>query len=244
MIRQKLGLSSIRLNKFLAQIGIASRRAIDEFIIQGRISINGKVSKQLGIKIDPQRDQIMIDNRKIDNASEKLIYIILNKPKGVISTAKDNFGNTTVLDLVKTNARLYPVGRLDQDSHGIILLTNDGSLTYKLTHPKYHIAKIYRVTILGFANDINIKKLSQGVLLDDGKTAPAVVKIINRNERQTILEITLYEGKKRQIRRMCSTLHLHLTDLQRIAIGPIQLGSLGIGKWRNLSQKEINYLKR
>lgn len=244
MIQNKIQTNKIRLNKYLAHLGVASRRAVDELITLGKISLNGKVVTQLGTKVIPDKDEIVVGNRKIKNALEKLVYIILNKPKGVVSTSKDTFGNTTVLDLVKSSARLYPVGRLDQDSHGLILLTNDGDLTLKLTHPRFHIYKIYLVTILGFVPDSKVSLLRNGVLLDDGKTAPAKVTIVRQGPRQTVLEITLWEGRKRQIRRMCAELHLHLTDLQRIAIGPLTLGDLKIGKWRNLLDSEISALKK
>lgn len=254
MAQKNLNSSSIRLNKYLAQLGVASRRKADELIIAGKIIVNGKIIIELGTKINPDKDQIEVNGKKINTKLEDLTYIILNKPKGYFSTTSDPYAKRTILDLLKSPIkkgqvagrgvlpRLYPVGRLDQDSHGLILLTNDGDLTYKLTHPKYHIPKVYIVTILGFVTDQNISNLTKGVLLDDGKTKPCKIKIINRNPRQTQLEIILYEGKKRQIRRMCAALHLHLTDLQRIAIGRLKLGKLGLGKWKYLSTEEVKIL--
>jgi len=245
MVQKNLNSSSIRLNKYLALLGIASRRKADALITAGKIIINGVVTTKLGTKIRAGKDEIIVNGRKVNAKLKTPTYIILNKPKGVVSTAKDPFGYTTVLDLVKSPVRLYPVGRLDQDSHGLILLTNDGDLTLKLTHPKYHIPKVYRVTILGFVADAKISQLRSGVTLEDGRTAPTKVTIITHSPRQTVLEMTLWEGKKRQIRRMCAALHLHLTDLQRIAIGPLVLANeLKLGKWRRLSTEEISSLKK
>jgi len=250
--------TGIRLNKYLAHLGIASRRTIDEYISQGKIKVNGKTNIKLGTKIEPNTDVIEVNGKKIANKTEDLTYVILNKPRGVLSTASDEMGRISVLDLVndtnrsqqpttnnqQLNSRLYPVGRLDKDSHGLILLTNDGDLSYKLTHPKYHVAKIYRVKIRGFAHNETLAKIRRGVYLEDGKTARAKAKIIYRNSNETMLEITLFEGKKRQIRRMCSTLSITLLDLQRIAIGPINLGELQMGKWRKLAENEVESLRK
>ncbi len=233
----------IRLNKYLANLGIASRRSIDEFISQGKIKINGKILKDLGIKVDPQKDDIEVNGKKIAQQTQELTYIILNKPRGVLSTAEDESGRVSVVDLVKLPMRLYPVGRLDKESHGLILLTNDGDLAYKLTHPKFHVPKVYRAKMRGFVTNENIAKMRRGVYLEDGKTAPAKVRTIYRNSNETMLEITLYEGKKRQIRRMSAHLHINLLDLQRIAIGAIPLGELQMGKWRKLSENEVASLK-
>ena len=207
----------VRINKFLASLGIASRRKIDEMILMGKIKINNKVITQLGTKINPNKDIVEVDNKKIQTQqTENFTYIILNKPKGIIATASDTHYRKTVLDIVNSKQRLYPVGRLDQDSRGLILLTNDGKLTYALTHPKYHVPKTYEVKILGNVKDSIVEKLRNGVELEEGKTAKADIKICQRNVKQSLLEITLYEGKKRQIRRMCAALHLFLIDLRRI----------------------------
>jgi 23S rRNA pseudouridine2605 synthase len=235
---------NIRINKYLASIGVASRRKVDELIDQEKISVNNKILKEKGYKIDPQKDEIKVDGKIVTLTDNKeCIYIILNKPQGVVSTTADTHNRHTILDLVKSQTRLFPVGRLDQDSRGLILLTNDGNLTYKLTHPKYHIAKTYLVKILGKVKLSQIEKLRIGIELEDGLTQPAKVKIVAQKQHQTILEIKLFEGKKRQIRAMCSALHLHVQDLQRIAIGTIKLGDLTEGKWRNLNAEEIKSLK-
>lgn len=234
----------IRINKYLASIGIASRRQIDNFIDQGEISINGNILSEKGIKIDPDTDIIKVNGKAVSRQAQEKEYIILNKPIGVLSTAKDTHGRQTVLDLIKSKSRLYPIGRLDQNSHGLIILTNDGDLTLKLTHPRNHISKVYLAKILGQVKEDKIRKMKDGVELEDGLTAPAKVETISQSQYQTVLQITLFEGKKRQIRHMCATLHLYLQDLQRIAIGPIKLGNLDQGEWRKLTKEEVKLLQK
>lgn len=169
---------------------------------------------------------------------------MLNKPKGIISTTSDEFDRKNVTSLIPTRERIYPVGRLDKDTTGLILLTNDGDLTNKLIHPRYHIFKIYHLTVEGVVNPAQLKALRTGVLLDDGITAPAQVKIFKQRRSITELEITLHEGKNRQIRRMCETVDLHLIDLKRIQFGPIKIDKLGKGQYRELTQNEIEVLKK
>ncbi len=256
----------MRINKYLAQIGIASRRSVDLMVEEGRIKINNQVAK-LGDQTDPLTDKISIDGNKIGDRQEQKVYIILNKPVGYISTAAKIKGEKNVLELVNPSysssersesrsskkkfstrsnnniPRLYPVGRLDKDSTGLILLTNDGELTQKITHPKFHIPKTYEVKALGNVDDHKIEIMQKGVVLEDGKTKPADVKIISKSlPRHSIFQITLYEGKKRQIRRMAAALHIHIIDLKRISIGPIQIGGLPLGKFRNLTKEEIKSL--
>ena len=235
-------MSLIRLNKYLANLGIASRRKIDEMIDYKQIMVNGKIVPQ-GIKIDPQKDKLTVNGRPVQT-KQSLIYIILNKPKGIISTAIDTHNRQTVLDLVKFKERLYPVGRLDQDSQGLILLTNDGDLTYKLTHPKFHIPKTYHVSILGKVKQPDLFQLREGIELEDSKTAPADVKIIKQEPQKTILEMTLYEGKKRQIRRMAAALHLFITELKRVSMGSLKLENLEEGKYRTLTTVEVKNLQK
>ncbi len=233
----------MRINKYLAQIGVASRRSVDKMVEEGRVTVNGKVA-QLGQSIDEAKDLIKVDGQEVVNREVGNVYIILNKPTGYTSTAAKIKGEKNVLELVKTNARLYPVGRLDRESTGLILLTNDGELTQKLTHPKFHIPKTYEVKALGNVDDRKIEILQKGVVLEDGKTKPADVKIISRSlPHHCLFQITLYEGKKRQIRRMAAALHIHIIDLKRISIGPIQLGNLPLGKFRNLTHQEVKSLK-
>lgn len=232
----------MRINKYLASLGIASRRKIDEMVEEGQIKVNGKIAK-LGDQIDPVKDKVEVDDREVAAKKEKLTYVILNKPKGVVSTAAEFPNERTVLDLVESDIRLYPVGRLDKDSTGLILLTNDGELTNRLTHPKYHIPKTYEVMILGPVVDEKLSALRNGIELEDGKTAPAEVIVTSKTSHHTWLKIVLKEGKKRQIRRMASALHLHVEDLKRVSIGPIKIGNLAVGKFRNLRLDEIESLK-
>lgn len=231
----------IRLNKYLASIGIASRRQIDTLISQGKFTVNEKTA-QLGQQIDPQKDKIMFGQKLIENQVFELEYLILNKPRGYLSTTKDTHTRKTILDLVKTKNRLYPIGRLDKESQGLILLTNDGDLTNHLTHPKFHISKTYQVTVLGKVTDSQLNKLQSGIELEDGLTKPTKTRIIKIGNRETILEMVLYEGKKRQIRRMCSSLHLFILKLERVALGPIKLENLSLGKSRKLTAEEIKKL--
>jgi len=237
----------IRLNKYLASQGITSRRRADDLISRNKVSINGRPAK-LGDKINPKLDTIRFGKKIIppqsQSATHAFTYVMLNKPAGYLSTTSDDHSRPTVLNLVKTKERLYPVGRLDYQSTGLILLTNDGDLTQKITHPKFHLPKVYLATFLGKVPGQKISQLQEGVVLDDGKTAPAKVQHHSSQFNQTTLQITLYQGKKRQIRRMTSALHLYLTDLHRISIGPLKLGDLPSGESRYLTQKEIDQLKQ
>lgn len=233
----------MRINKYLASLGVASRRKIDEMVEDGIIRVNGKIPK-LGDQIEPQKDKIEINGQEI-KSNEKLAYIILNKPAGYTSTAAKIKGEKNVLELVKSNIRLYPVGRLDKDSTGLIILTNDGELTQKITHPKFHIPKTYEVLLLGNVSDTQLEMMRKGIKLEDGVTKPADVVVIKKNPpNNTLIQMTLYEGKKRQIRRMTAALHLHIIDLKRTSIGPIKLGNVPLGKYRNLTLEEISNLKK
>jgi len=229
----------MRINKYLASIGVASRRAIDEMIEEGRVKLNGKVAK-LGDQIDPDKDQVMVDGREVKSRGEEKVYVILNKPIGYTSTSATIKGEKNVLELVSSSIRLFPVGRLDRDSTGLILLTNDGELAQKLTHPKFHIPKTYEVKVLGNVGKTQLEMISKGIKLEEGITKPADVKLKSQSlPHHSILEITLYEGKKRQIRRMMACLHLHVLELKRISVGSIKLGTLPIGKHRKLTAEEI-----
>lgn len=231
----------MRLNKFLAHAGIASRRKVDELIEQGKVTVNGKKAI-LGQKVGPS-DKIQVKGREVRN-EETLEYIILNKPIGVTSTVSDQHAKKTVLDLVKTSNRVYPVGRLDKQSKGLILLTNDGDLANHLTHPRYHVPKIYQVIYTGKIPQGKLRQMEAGIELEEGKTKEAKVKVITQDESKTLLEIALFEGRKRQIRRMAEKLHLHIISLKRMAIGPIKLGNLESGKSRKLTNEEISLLRK
>lgn len=232
----------MRINKYLAHKGIASRRKIDELISLKRVRINDKVA-QLGDQVDPQKDEVFIDNQKITQ-EEELVYYIINKPKGVISTSEDEFGRKSVVDLVKTPFRVYPVGRLDENSTGLVLLTNDGELSHRLIHPKYHVPKTYYLTIQGDIEDAVLEKFRNGVRLKEGITAPAQARVLNNAYNRVLIEVVIHEGRYHQIRRMCAILGLQLQALKRVSIGPIELGDLTEGKSRELTSHEIELLKQ
>lgn len=236
-------MTSIRLNKYLAQMGIASRRKIDELILQKRVLINSELA-ELGDKIDPDIDAVTVDKKIIPPHPQQLVYYLLNKPKYVLSTSSDDRGRDTVLNYVPKDVRVFPVGRLDYESTGLLLLTNDGDLSLKLTHPRYHLPKTYLLTFIGKITPDKLDQFRRGVVLDDGKTAPADIEILPPKFNQGQMTITLYQGKKRQIRRMCSAVHLHPVDLHRLSIGSISLGNLAPGKYRPLSPEEIIALKK
>lgn len=232
----------MRVQKFLAHQGIASRRAIEKMINDKRIAINGEVVTEQGTKIDPETDQVAVDGMVIKSA-EKNVYYWINKPVGIISASSSRTGETTVVDLIKSHFRLYPVGRLDKDSHGLLLLTNDGELTHRLTHPKYHIDKTYRVVVTGQVTDRKIEKLQNGINLSEGITAPAQVELIEDTKDGTLLEFIIHEGKHRQIRRMCEMVGLQVVDLVRVAVGPIKLEKLEAGESRSATKTEIATLR-
>lgn len=233
----------MRINKYLASLGVASRRSVDQMIEKGKVHINSRIAK-LGDQIDPQKDLISVNGEKLEHRGQQKVYIALNKPAGYTSTAAKIKGEKNVLEFVRSKSRLYPVGRLDKDSTGLIILTNDGELAQKLTHPKFHIPKSYEVLILGNVNQTQLEMLSKGITLEDGKTAPADVKVIHKSlPNNTLLEMTLYQGKKRQIRRMTAVLHLHVIDLKRISIGQVNIGNLKVGAYRNLTTEEVSDLK-
>lgn len=230
----------LRINKYLSSLGIASRRHVDNLILLKKISINGKIAN-LGQKIDPINDQIYLNGKKISGSIQKsFIYLLLNKPPGIVTTTKDEQGRPTVLDLVKTPVRVVPVGRLDQYTSGLLLLSNDGELTYRLTHPRFHISKTYLVTFSGVIKTSQIRELQKGVMLADGPTLPAQINNLKGNS----FEITITQGKNRQIRRMCQKVGIQLAQLHRLSIGPITLKDLPEGSSRNLSPEEVKKLKQ
>ena len=238
----KLLTLTIRLDKFLANAGVLSRRGIKQFLKQQQVTINGKRVTQSGIRLDPQKDTVLINGQKVKKP--ETVYFLLNKPMGYISTTSDEQGRENVTELIDTQERIYPVGRLDKDTHGLLLLTNDGELTHQLIHPKYHVPKVYRLIVEGKPHDKQIHLFQTGVMLEDGITLPAPTKIISSNNNQTILEVTLHEGKNRQIRRMCEAVGLELLDLQRISFGPLKLNNLQLGHARKLTKEEILLLRK
>ncbi len=233
----------MRINKFLAHAGVCSRRNADLLIESGRVAVNGVIVRKLGIPVDEKTDQITVDG-KVVSLRDKLVYILLNKPRGYLSTVKDGFRRSTVMDLVGKDKKVYPVGRLDKDTEGVLLLTNDGELAYRLTHPKFEIEKIYRVTVKGKLNPDISKSFKQGIKLDDGAVARGEARIIQSGERGSILELKMREGRKREIKRMCHTLALRVTGLVRVRFAHLTTRGLGAGEWRYLEKSEISRLKK
>lgn len=233
----------IRLQKYLANSGIASRRKCEELILEGKISVNGDIVQELGMKITPGVDKVTYCGKLVLN-TEKLIYILLNKPIGYVTTANDQFNRDTVLDLVKVKERVVPVGRLDMYTSGALILTNDGDFVYKVTHPKHEITKTYTVTLKGIIDNQAVEDLRNGVKIDDYITRPAKVKILKTDEEKNIsrLEITIHEGKNRQVRKMCEAVGSKVIALHRSKIGDIGVKDIKLGKWRYLHDYEIEKL--
>lgn len=233
----------VRLQKFLAMAGIASRRACEKLILDGRVQVNGKIVKELGIKVDPDVDEVRVDG-EICRIKMKPVYIIMNKPKGVLTTVKDPFGRPTIIDLLAgVKERVFPVGRLDKDTEGLLIITNDGELSYKLTHPKHQIDKTYIAKVMGVPDEKDIRRLRKGIFLEDGKTAPAKVRILKKGKNFAVLEIIIHEGRKRQVRRMCEAIGYPVLSLRRTHIGNLVLRGLAPGEWRYMTEEEVNYLK-
>ena len=234
-----------RLQKFLANAGIASRRKCEELILDGKIEVNGLVVTDLGTKVSEK--DIVKYNGKIVKPEEEKVYILLNKPIGYVTTAKDQFNRDTVLDLVKINKRVVPVGRLDMYTSGALILTNDGEFVNMLTHPRNEVNKTYNVTLKGFVENEDIQKLQNGVEIDDGYiTKPAKVKILKIDEEKKIsrIQITIHEGRNRQVRKMCEAINKKVLALHRSSIENIDLKNLKIGEWRYLTNKEIDNLHK
>lgn len=231
----------MRINKFLSSLGIASRRAIDKYIEEGRIKVNGVIAST-GIDVT-EEDEIYIDNKKIEtNRIEEKVYFMLNKPLEVLSASSDDRGRKTVVDLIKTDKRIFPIGRLDYMTSGLILLTNDGELFNRLVHPKSEIFKKYYIKVFGEVKKEEIEELKKGVLLEDGKTLPAKVSGIKYDKNKTSMYISIREGRNRQIRRMIEKFGYKVLMLRREKIGELSLGDLKEGKYRELTKEEIEYL--
>lgn len=235
----------MRINKYIASCGIASRRKAEELINDGRISVNGKIITELSFQVDEVKDIVEIDGEKI-GLNEKEVYIVLNKPEGYITTVKDQFDRPSVLDLITDiKERIYPVGRLDYETSGLLLLTNDGDLTYKLTHPKHEIDKTYMAIVKGVPTNEEIENFEKGLYIEDYKTAPAKFKIVKINEEKnySICQIKIHEGRNRQVRKMCRAINHPVLRLRRVAMGKITLKETEVGSYRHLTNDEIKYLK-
>ncbi len=232
-----------RLQKILSAAGVASRRAAEKIITEGRVRVNGRVIDTLGAKADPAQDHIKVDGKLI-NPVQPHVYLMLNKPAGYVTTLSDPQGRPTVLDLLKgIRTRVYPVGRLDYHTEGLLLLTNDGDFAHLITHPRHEIPKTYRAKIKGVLDDRRIGELERGVFLEDGKTAPAKVRKVRKEEANSWVEITIQEGRKRQVRRMFDRVGHSVIKLRRIRTGSLTLGDLKEGSYRRLTAEEIAALR-
>jgi 23S rRNA pseudouridine2605 synthase len=225
-----------RLQKVLARAGFGSRRACEELIVAGRVTVNGSPA-ELGARVDPETDDVAVDGVPV-SVREGLVYYLLNKPAGVVTTASDPQGRPTVIDLVPLEPRVFPVGRLDADTEGLLLLTNDGDLTHRLTHPSFGVEKEYLVEVTGAPGAAAVNRLRKGVTLEDGLTAPARVGRVGTSA----LRITIHEGRNRQVRRMCAAVGHPVVRLVRTRIGPVADRALGPGQWRPLTQAEVRGL--
>ncbi|MBO5716012.1 MAG: rRNA pseudouridine synthase [Clostridia bacterium] len=237
-------MEKIRLQKFFTDCGVLSRRAAEEEIKAGKVRVNGVVA-QLGDKVDPESDIVEYKGRQISaRKSAEFVYILLNKPCGVVTSAKDEKGRVCVTDIVKCGTRVYPVGRLDLNSQGLILMTNDGELTNKLTHPRHEIPKIYEVDVVGKVTTEQLTTLNSSMTIDGYILLPVKTEFLSKNDKFTTLRMTLFEGRNRQIRKMCEQVGLRVAKLTRISIGSIALGNLESGKWRYLTKDEVKMLKK
>lgn len=232
----------MRINKYIAQAGIASRRKADQLIESGNVKINGAVMREPGYDVK-EGDKVVVNGRLIEK-KQKLIYVLVNKPMGMVTTASDDKDRATVMDIVNDiDERLFPVGRLDYNTTGALIMTNDGDLTYRVTHPKHELGKTYRVLVKGVLSDERARKLRNGVDIGGYVTGKAKVKIIKGGAGSTVVEITIHEGKNRQVRKMFAAVGNPVQELERIAIGEIRLGHLRLGHYRKLTREEIEYLK-
>ena len=247
-----------RLQKILSQAGVASRRASEQLMLQGRVTVNGATIRELGSKADPARDEIRVDGRRVA-VVERHRYILLNKPRGYVTTRSDPEHRPTVVDLVGAREYVYPVGRLDFESEGLLILTNDGDLAAKLTHPRHGVARVYEARVLGVPDAHDLNRLSRGIVIEGRRTAGAEVIVLGarrgpradidpraRSERRSTstLRITIHEGRNRQVRKMCEAIGHPVAHLQRVAIGPIRDVKLKVGQWRELTAEEVKRLKR
>lgn len=241
-------MEELRLQKYLADAGLMSRRAAEKEILRGAVLVNGQPA-ELGQKVDPETDEIVYNGRAVKPGFKRYVYIMLNKPRGYVTTASDEKGRPTVLDLCEgVDTRVYPIGRLDMDSDGLLLLTNDGDLANKLTHPKHEIPKIYLVEVEGKVDRQTVKRLSSAMVIDGYEIQPVKtevhsIKSDKRKGESTVLRMELYEGRNRQIRKMCELCELKVKRLTRVAIGDLKLQNLKSGAWRHLTKTQVEYLK-
>ena len=233
----------MRLQTFLAHAGVASRRSSEDIIGSGKVSVNGHIVRERSFPVTEGKDKVALDGKAVSLIPKA--YYILNKPKGVTSTVKDAHAARTVMEfLPKGSGRLYPVGRLDRDTTGLILLTNDGDLAYRLTHPRFEVKKAYRATVKGILREEETRRLEKGVELEDGISAPAKVRVVSRTKDETVCDIEIHEGKKRQVRRMFDSVGHRVIELERASFAGIKLGSLKKGELRRLTDEELKLLRK
>jgi len=238
-------MSKLRIQKFLAEAGLASRRAAEEMVAEGRVSVNGEQVRVLPVFVDPESDRVIVDGRVVRRRKKKVLYYLLNKPRGVVCTSDDPRGRRKAVDLVPATpgSRVYCVGRLDMDSSGVIILTNDGELTDYITHPRYGVPATYVVETIGVLSPEDMESFKRGIYLDGKRTSRSGLRVIRRTHTSSIIEVTLREGRNREIRRMLLKFGVKVRRLRRTAIGPITDRGLKIGNWRNLTDWEIKKLR-
>lgn len=235
-------MEKIRINKYIASLGIDSRRAVDRMVEEGRIKVNGKLAES-GMKIDPENDILELDEAVINRTEEEKVYYLLNKPKEFLCSSKDDRGRRLAIDLIDDNKRIYNVGRLDYETEGLLVMTNDGDIFNHLTHPKKEIYKTYVAIVYGKISEKKLQELRDGVKLEDGITAPAIVKFLNINNGNSTIEISIREGKNRQIRRMFIEIGHRVAELMRISIGDLKVENIESGDYREFTEEELLYVK-
>lgn len=235
-------MATLRLNKILAQAGLSSRRGGDRLILDGRVAVNGVVTRELATLADPERDHVTVDGRPLP-AAEVTRYVLLHKPSGYVTSVRDPEGRPVVTDLVPSGGRLYPIGRLDWDVEGVLLLTNDGPLTHRLLHPRYALPRVYEAEVAGRVSRGDLGRWRSGVVLADGSAAPKSVELLRTGERASVVRLTFAEGRKHEVKRYCEALGHRVRRLTRVAFGPIQLGGLRRGASRPLTRGEVMALR-
>jgi pseudouridine synthase len=236
--------TSMRLNKFLAHAGVCSRREADHLIAEGRVSVNGRPVLEFGEKVDPARVRVAVDGKPVRGAAERTVCILMNKPGGRVVSARDPFGRPTVMDLLgRLPVRVYPVGRLDLDTEGVLLLTNDGDLALRLTHPRFGVVKVYEARVEGDPAEADLDKVRKGIFIDGRRTAPARVRVLKRTHRHSTLKVEIHEGRKREIRRLFEAAGFPVSSLVRVEFAGLNLEGLKSGEWRYLNKKEIDRLR-
>lgn len=237
-----LALGVERLQKILSQAGLASRRASERLMLDGRVTVNGATVRELGTKADPTRDDIRVDGRRV-RLPERRRYLLLNKPRGYVTTRSDPQKRPTVIDLIGVAEYLYPVGRLDFDSEGLLILTNDGDLAARLTHPRHRVPRVYEARVLGVPDPHDLRRLARGLVLEGRRTEPAEVVLVGEQGGHATLRVTIAEGRNRQVRKMCKAIGHPVDHLKRVAIGPIRDPRLRLGHWRELTADEVRKLR-